>query len=115
MKIRAGFVSNSSSSSFSVVVEKEEFDRAYKEAHPYVQAVVDAAKPSNRTFLGYDVVVLGEYSTNGGSCWEWREVDYSIDRNGEIPEEYEEWPGEAFLSFAHSLDEAKKVSVNQDW
>jgi len=40
MKIRQGFVSNSSSSSFVLVAKKDEFYGVVKDMHPYIQHMV---------------------------------------------------------------------------
>jgi hypothetical protein len=63
MKTRSGFVSNSSSSSFVLVVEKTAFDNALKKMHKFYKAFATQSlgyhdKDSARTFMGKKVVVL---------------------------------------------------------
>lgn len=110
MRLRSGFVSNSSSSSFILLVEKEEYDRVMEEAHPYLQAVAKAVSRERKCF-GKDVVQMETFSTPGGSCWEWIDISYS----GDIPEEYDEYAGEAFYALKKKFDKEKTFSASVDW
>lgn len=59
MKIRQGFVTNSSSTSYTVVIEKEYFNEIIKTFSPFVKAVCKAlADGKPQKFLGKDVIVL---------------------------------------------------------
>ena len=58
MKIRNGFVSNSSSSSFLVVCPKDQFDEAVQKAHPFYQKWVETGFGKTQSFLGKDCVVM---------------------------------------------------------
>jgi hypothetical protein len=84
MKIRMGFVSNSSSSSFVLMTTKENYERALKEANPFVAAVAKAMfSLSERKFLGKEIVVTDGWTDMGGnSNWDYIEVDLSS-----VPEE----------------------------
>ena len=99
MKTRLGFVSNSSSSSFVIVIEKEAYERKLAEVHPYVRAVVKAMEKKKDTFMGHDVVVIGTWSdAAGGSNFEELDVKYD---GGILYDDYgdEMRPHEAYENF----------------
>jgi hypothetical protein len=85
MKSRLGFVSNSSSSSFVIIVKKDAYERRLKEVHPYVKAVIEAMHDKKEaTFLGEKVVILGTWMDAGGGSN--LSSDYlDIEFDGEIP------------------------------
>jgi len=89
MKIREGFVSNSSSSSFVMVVSKKKWDEEYDKLHPYIKAHVDflGEHGTNKTgtFNGTEVMMFG-YPSGNNSPYEYEEPSYE----GEIPEDMEE-------------------------
>lgn len=79
MKIRNGFVSNSSSSSFVVVCSEDAYKKALNEAHPYVKAAVEYATSYNKTIgtlHGQKVVIFGHFSDAGGD-YTWQDFSYS--------------------------------------
>jgi|ETNvirnome_2_300_1030623.scaffolds.fasta_scaffold06042_5 hypothetical protein len=71
MKIRSGFVSNSSSSSFILLVRPELHERALKElAHPYYDQVLNYLATEGVAF-GEPIVRLEEWSDrDGGGTWD---------------------------------------------
>ena len=79
MKSRMGFVSNSSSSSFIVIVDKKTYDNAISEAHPFTQAVVKGLRSDNiyeGRIIDRDLIILGRYSGRGGEdTWDYLEYD----------------------------------------
>ena len=83
MKVRQGFVSNSSTSSFVVVMKKEHYEKGLEMIHPYSKACIEALGHNSDIFLGEEVVSLGTMSTQGGSQWEWIDVDFDIETLGE--------------------------------
>jgi len=106
MKVRHGFVSNSSSSSFCIFLPKEAYDKAYEESHPYTKACMDVigSKSKKITYMDakskktneVEMVAFG-YSSGDSSIWEYESPDYE----GEIPKDgdYELSPGEVVDNF----------------
>jgi len=61
MKIRTGFISNSSSTSFCIVTTAEVFKKAYKKADDEVKFLLkDGALFQKKEFLGNKVVICNE-------------------------------------------------------
>ena len=82
MKVRLGFVSNSSSSSFVMAVTKEAYEQLAKECDPFTLAVLRALDPVETTAFGKEVLVFSEVCEEGG---EGAFYDLSIDYDGELP------------------------------
>lgn len=75
MKIRQGFVTNSSSTSYTVVIEKEYFNDLMKNFSPFVKAVCKAlADGDTHKFLGKEVKVITWGSGNNDTI-EYLDVD----------------------------------------
>jgi hypothetical protein len=82
MKVRTGFVSNSSSSSFMCVVGKEAFEQAMKELHPFVQWRIKQWSGHEKTMMGQPFLTFfGTIYTEGD--WE----DAMVYPNGAILDE----------------------------
>ena len=79
MKTRAGFVSNSSSSSFVLVTTKENHERALAELPPIVRLVVNSIA-SEVKFLGRECIATGYLSVMDYSPWEDTDIDYDGER-----------------------------------
>lgn len=101
MKIRTGFVSNSSSSSFVLIVEEEHYKDMLKEAHPYLKAMAEQWG-SKTDVLGTPAVVFGGLDVHD-ECWiTYAEVNFDGDKG-----EYEESKSEAW--------EALEKLFGADW
>ena len=81
MKIRNGFVSNSSSSSFILIVDKEDHEKALALCDPYIKVVFDQEIfLRNKKILGKDrLIAMGTVYSE----------DFMCDYEGEKPEKYE--------------------------
>lgn len=93
MKIRSGFVSNSSSSSFVLLVNKNSFDEEIgptltKSEKGFVDQIFNEAN-----VFGTECYLISGFNTNGGGSWlEYIEFecDLSGDEKDEDDEDYEE-------------------------
>lgn len=85
MKVRKGFVSNSSSSSFIVLITKEAYDEIIKDIDPFAQAVVEQLSGKTQ-FLGTECVSYNHTSGNY-TDFEWLSKDKCIKRAKEIAKE----------------------------
>lgn len=114
MKIRNGFISNSSSSSFVLITTKENYDRAMKEATPFQQALAKAMANED-TFMGKPVVKFGAMSVMDSSMFEYFDVDFDEpeskeEEDEEEPEEY--CRSEAWDTFETLLYKNKKEVIS---
>ena len=87
MKIRNGFVSNSSSSSFMIVVKQEDHKQALEAMHPYYKAWFADWGDTRQKLFGEDVHVFNMYI-----CSEDEEPIASY--KGEYPPEAEDYFGD---------------------
>lgn len=67
MKIRTGFVSNSSSSSFVVVTTKENYEKCLNEADQLTKDIVKAIGYEKETIFGRDCYVISSWNDASGS------------------------------------------------
>jgi hypothetical protein len=96
MKIRSGFVSNSSSSSFVIVARKSDVDAILTEMNDYDRAVVNHVSVGDKQAFG-ETLAIFQGSTGNDNSWEWFEY------NGELPEGADRW--ESWDSFMDKLKE----------
>lgn len=106
MKIRTGFVSNSSSSSFCLVMTKEGYKEALSKCDAFVKHVVKNISVKHTKIDGKEIVLASTFSDAGGGG-----TFYAIEENdpyeGEVPEKYkdDDWIDyrEAWAEFQHNL------------
>jgi hypothetical protein len=67
MKTRNGFVSNSSSSSFVLVAEKDQWEECLKESHPMLRHLISNGSV-NKVF-GKELVTISGYESTEDSAW----------------------------------------------
>jgi hypothetical protein len=106
MKVRTGFVSNSSSSSFVIMTTKKNHDEVLSKLTEFHKKVVEAIGIKEFKFCDIDCVAVGIYSSHGCSTFD--DIDIDIDDvddagigKGEAWEEYRgkvrEKRGEVFV------------------
>jgi len=83
MKVRSGFVSNSSSSSFIMLMKPEDVKVVQNDMPDYVNFVVDKVL-NQTTVFGIPALAFESWSDrNGNNSWEY--YNYEIDYDGEYP------------------------------
>ena len=127
MKIRQGFVSNSSSSSFCIAVDKKVHTKVVEEVHPYIAYIakkylnnsygVKEVKAFGKTILSY----CGVFYTEELPSLEGYQGEEYITESGEgkLVSEYEEDPNsdEDYVAFDQTIlqmyaDEVAKIDKN---
>jgi hypothetical protein len=103
MKIRNGFVSNSSSSSFVVIAPKNVVDTVMATLTPYEQAVAKFVQQEDKRFMGGTVSIF-QGSTGNADSWE-----YNFKYESEEPEDASTW--DAWDAFVTKLQETGKENV----
>lgn len=78
MKIRLGFVANSSSSAFVLIVPVDVHEKVLAGLHPYVRAVAEAYG-SIREVIGKQCYVAGELSVRDQDYSIWEDLDIEYD------------------------------------
>ena len=110
MKIRNGFVSNSSSSSFVMLMSKDVYDGLLEDLNPLEQAIVDHFS-SNTRFLETDCIVY-QHTSGNYSNFEYISQEECIQKAKEISEatgkEFDEsdWSEDILYEFESS---ARKI------
>jgi hypothetical protein len=82
MKLRSGFVSNSSSSSFIILVTKEAHEEAMAKLHPWERTVVDCFMSEGK-IGNQEICYGGQFSNDGFDPFEYLDIE-------EVPEELQE-------------------------
>jgi len=120
MKSRNGFVSNSSTSSFIILLKNDAYNEKYKEADDYTKAVLDVVVGSPKTdeeastVFGIPCRIVEFSDGNYDSFNEYYE--HEVDWKGEIPEEYDpDYYGcasrDAFEKFTDKLENEKEIET----
>jgi len=103
MKIRTGFVSNSSSSSFVIVINKTDWDREYAALGDFEKAAVDfvcsyGVKKEGK-LNGNNIVMYG-YADGNASPFEYAKPEFE----GKIPEKYN-YKEEGYINWSEAVEE----------
>jgi hypothetical protein len=102
MKVRSGFVSNSSSSSFCIVFDKKSFDEAMEMVPKQCKRVLEGLPFIEKDFMGSKVVCISQLSNTGGIT-NWGEVWDNWEEEGDEDEEGMDY------SYNEALDEMKET------
>jgi hypothetical protein len=124
MKIRTGFVSNSSSSSYILIIKKDEYDKFYNSLSKLEKHILDNLKLGDSKLGDIDIKVHKEWD-NEGASW----IEYDLDKintseyNKEnVPDEYKEYFDNENYDYdityeltEHVLDKLKKLKGVADF
>ena len=105
MKIRSGFVSNSSSSSFLLMTTKENHEKAFEQLSPYEKAVIKAIVCYG-SFLEKKVAYIGDLCPMDYS-YTFESIDLKEYKKGSDEAE-EDGEREAFDKYKNLVNENKK-------
>lgn len=115
MKTRNGFVSNSSSSSFTVIVPKVAADKVMAKLSPYEKICVKYLR-RNKTFMGNDISIFQGMSGSTYDTFEYFELPRDYKKGSDDNEEYGPW--DAWDNFKKDvIKEAGKgnsIQMNED-
>jgi hypothetical protein len=108
VKIRTGFVSNSSSSSFVLVVKKDAFDEWRSKSDPIIQAIADTIM-RKKSVLGHECML---YETcSGDYCFENVSISDIIEKAKEMAKEQ----GVGVATRIAKLNNIKEEDVDDRW
>lgn len=121
MKLREGHVSNSSSSSFLLVVTEDVFKKALKEASPLVKSIVKYIEPEKGKVFGKKVVIITTQDCHGeGTIFGFVESgEFEIEVPKVEKDESEEYPNQERYDKREIADNAwndfvAKLEKNKD-
>jgi hypothetical protein len=110
MKIRDGFISNSSSSSFLLIAKKDHFNECVNKTENADKLIKQLKKSKflkEDTVFGENIIVVQDFMTPGGGGW-WEEIEDTED-NDTL---YSAWEK---LEKELNKDKTKCSSWEQDW
>ena len=132
MKIRTGFVSNSSSSSFTVTMEKSVYDARLAEVNDYIKEIMEHNVSDGEQFLDKTVVTISNScDMGGGSPLDYYHItvdipfaeqgddnytqlmDYTGEDNDGEPISYT--PRYAFDTFVDGINKSDKLCISTDF
>lgn len=91
MKIRSGFVSNSSSSSFVIVAPTAAVEKVVSSLTPYEKAIVDYLVTGRKTFMGQPVTIFGGMQGNYDSLEYFETPEGVVESDDDRYERWESW------------------------
>lgn len=127
MKTRTGFVSNSSASSFLLMVKKERWENLKEELHPYVRHVAEILNEAYMYPNYYETTVFGEdvicfCTMEDGGYWWGEMLDEYINPDIKPPKEFMEKKyanplSDAFSAFQEKLKEHPEdvATIQMGW
>ena len=87
MKTRNGFVSNSSTSSFVLIMTKERYEESIKDYKKEEKKVIDSMASKSK-FLGRDIVTFKNLCDRGGESYLYLAMEDDSEEMKEIVDEY---------------------------
>jgi hypothetical protein len=97
MKVRLGFVSNSSSSSFIMLVTEEDYKAVYEGLNSIEKKVMDYLVKDGGNFAGHKIKKFSTYSGDGYGTWDECSVELTEEEQQKLvdadkyEDEYNDW------------------------
>lgn len=114
MKTRLGFISNSSSSSFVIVLTDDAFEKALLSLNDNDAKIIKCIVKS-KTLFGQKVKVLKEFSDAGGFSAIWGYDDKNVEKvikKAKIDPDEDFSPADSVYNFVNVVDE---MSKKKEW
>jgi len=121
MKLRTSFVTNSSSSSFVLIVTKDIHETVMTMLSDYEKFVISKLLSSNDNFAGIDCVVFSQYDSQGCGTFEYLEEDEDWSDFKEEKEKeslydvFDKYETLVKEEIKKSGNENKTIEVREDW